>query len=163
MAPLPAGAAADAKPAAQPRTPEEMQALRQIVMNALGLRLAPGQAPETLVSLQEVPFQTEPVSQQIAAIQTETRVQSWIETGSRYFAVIVALGVFYVFWRILKKQQLEPVPVELLSDMPTRIQRGAYQLNGGSLTPELLNELIRQKPANIGNALRDWVNVKKNG
>jgi flagellar M-ring protein FliF len=121
MAPLPAGAAADAKPAAQPRTPEEMQALRQIVMNALGLRLAPGQAPETLVSLQEVPFQTEPVSQQIAAIQTETRVQSWIETGSRYFAVIVALGVFYVFWRILKKQQLEPVPVELLSDMPTRM------------------------------------------
>jgi flagellar M-ring protein FliF len=163
LAPLPAGAAVDAKPTVQARTPEEMQALRQIVMNALGLRLAPGQAPETLVSLQEVPFQTEPVSQQIAAIQTETRVQSWIETGSRYFAVIVALGVFYVFWRILKKQQLEPVPVELLSDMPTRIQRGAYQLNGGSLTPELLNELIRQKPANIGNALRDWVNVKKDG
>ena len=163
LAALPAGSAADAKPAVQARTPEEMLALRQIVMNALGLRLAPGQAPDTLVSLQEVPFQTEPVSQQIAAIQTETRVQSWIETGSRYFAVVAAFGVLYLFWRLLKKEQPEAVPVELLADVPTRLPRGAYQLNGGSLTPELLNELIRQKPANIGNALRDWVNVKKNG
>jgi flagellar M-ring protein FliF len=141
-----------------------MQALRQIVMNALGLRLAPGQVPDTLVSLQEVPFQTEPISQQIAAIQTETRVQSWIETGSRYFAVVAAFAIFYLFWRLLKKQRLEPVPVELLAEGPSRgVQRGTYQLNGGSLTPELLNDLIRQKPANIGNALRDWVNVKKAG
>jgi flagellar M-ring protein FliF len=32
----------------------------------------------------------------------------------------------------------------------------------GSLTPELLNELIRQKPVNIGTALKDWVAVRKN-
>jgi flagellar M-ring protein FliF len=55
------------------------------------------------------------------------------------------------------------VPVELLAEVPTRVPHGTYQLNGGSLTPELLNDLIRQKPANIGNALRDWVNVKKAG
>ena len=159
----PPGAAADAKAVPQPRSTAEMQALRQIVMNALGLHPAPGQAPDTLVSLQEVPFKAEPVSQQIAALQTETRMQSWIETASRYFAVIAAAGIFYIFWRILKKQQPEPVPVELLADVPARMPRGSYQLNGGSLTPELLNDLIRQKPANIGNALRDWVNVKKTG
>ena len=27
------------------------------------------------------------------------------------------------------------------------------------MTPEMLNELIRQKPANIGTALRDWVDA----
>jgi flagellar M-ring protein FliF len=32
----------------------------------------------------------------------------------------------------------------------------------GAITPELLNELIRQKPANIGVALRDWAAAKKN-
>jgi flagellar M-ring protein FliF len=26
-----------------------------------------------------------------------------------------------------------------------------------SITPELLNELIRQKPGNVGAALRNWV------
>jgi flagellar M-ring protein FliF len=29
--------------------------------------------------------------------------------------------------------------------------------NGGSITPEMLNQLIRQKPANVGTALREWV------
>jgi flagellar M-ring protein FliF len=29
--------------------------------------------------------------------------------------------------------------------------------NSSAVTPELLNELIRQKPANVGVALRDWV------
>jgi flagellar M-ring protein FliF len=161
LAPVPAGAPATATPTPQPRTPAEIQALRQIVMNALGVRLAAGQSPDTLVSLQEMPFQTEPVSQQIAAIQSETRMQSWIATGSQYFAVGAALIVFYFFWRLLKKQKLEPVPVELLVETPASNANGQLRLNGGSLTPELLNELIRQKPANIGTALRDWVNVKK--
>jgi flagellar M-ring protein FliF len=30
---------------------------------------------------------------------------------------------------------------------------------GNGVTPDLLNELIRQKPANIGVALRDWVSA----
>ena len=29
--------------------------------------------------------------------------------------------------------------------------------NSNSVTPELLNELIRQKPANVGAALRGWM------
>jgi flagellar M-ring protein FliF len=50
--------------------------------------------------------------------------------------------------------------MELLAEAPDATKR-ALQTNGG-LSAELLNELIRQKPANIGTALRDWVAVKKN-
>lgn len=148
------------------RSPEEMQALRQLVMNALGMRLAPNQSPDTLVSIQEVPFNEETVTEQIASIQSETRMQSWLSVGSRYFAVAIAVGAFLYFLRMLKKQKLEPVPVELLADAPSSShhhQRAAMQLNSGSLTPEILNELIRQKPANVGTALKDWMNIKKVG
>jgi flagellar M-ring protein FliF len=62
---------------------------------------------------------------------------------------------------MLKKQKLEPVPVELLSEAPTVTQRSNLQLNSGSLTPEMLNDLIRQKPENVGTALKDWMNIKK--
>ena len=31
--------------------------------------------------------------------------------------------------------------------------------NASNVTPELLNDLIKQKPANIGLALRDWVSA----
>jgi len=152
------GVGADGKP--MKRTTEELQALRQIVINALGLRADSGRSVDSLVSLQETAFQTEPVSAQIQKIQSETRVQGWIETASRYIAMGVASIVLLVFWRMLKKQKIEPVPMELLAEAPDPTKR-ALQTNGG-LSPELLNELIRQKPANIGTALRDWVAVKKN-
>jgi len=152
------GVGADGKPLK--RTAEEMQALRQIVINALGLHASPGQSVDSLVSLQETAFQTEPIAQQIQKIQSETRVQGWIETASRYIAIGVAAIVLLVFWRMLKKQKIEPVPMELLAEPPDATKR-ALQTNG-MLSPELLNELIRQKPANIGTALRDWVAVKKN-
>jgi flagellar M-ring protein FliF len=142
------------------RTTEELQALRQIVINALGLRAENGRSVDSLVSLQETAFQTEPITEQIQKIQSETRVQGWIETASRYIAMGVAAIVLLVFWRMLKKQKIEPVPMELLAEVPDPTKR-ALQSNGG-ISPELLNELIRQKPANIGTALRDWVAVKKN-
>ena len=152
------GVGADGKPLK--RTAEEMQALRQIVINALGLHATAGQSVDSLVSLQETAFQTEPINVQIQKIQSETRVQGWIETASRYIAIGVASLVLLVFWRMLKKQKIETVPMELLAEPPDATKR-ALQTNG-MLSPELLNELIRQKPANIGTALRDWVAVKKN-
>jgi len=152
------GVGADGKPLK--RTPEEIQALRQIVINALGLRADSGRSVDSLVSLQETTFQTEPINQQIQKMQSETRVQGWIETASRYIAIAVAAGVLLIFWRMLKKQKIEPVPMELLAEPPDATKR-ALQSNG-MLSPELLNELIRQKPANIGTALREWVSVKKN-
>jgi len=142
-----------------PRTPEELQALRQVVINALGLRPTPGQTLDSLVSLQEVSFQVEPISDKIEEIQSATRVQGWIDGASRYIAMAVALAVLFVFWRMLGRQKPESVPVELLTASPRETQR--QMQNSGSLTPELLNELIRQKPVNIGTALKDWVAVKK--
>ncbi len=152
------GVSADGK--VNKRTPEELQNLRQIVINALGLKASPGQSVDSMVSLQEIAFQTEPIAQQIQQIQTETRVQGWIETASRYVAVLIAAAVLFIFWKTLKKQKLEVVPMELLSAPPDAAQRALQ--NNGVLTPELLTELIRQKPAHIGTALRDWVAVKKN-
>jgi len=145
---------------AQPRTAEELQALRQIVMNALGLKLAPGQTADSLVSLQELPFQAEPVEAQIQQIQSETRVQGWLDTASKYIAVLVAAVVLFIFWRMLGRQRPEPVPMELLS---TTSMEGARTFQGkNTLTADALNELIQRKPANVGGALRDWMAVKKN-
>ena len=60
-----------------------------------------------------------------------------------------------VFLRVLSKQKPEPVPVEVLA-MPPELAARSLQ-NGTQVTPEMLNELIKQKPVNIGTALRDWV------
>ena len=64
--------------------------------------------------------------------------------------------VLLVFMRMLKREKPEPVPIEVLSLTPEQTGRGG-QPGANHVTPELLNELIRQKPANVGVALRDWV------
>lgn len=156
----PAKPAAPGTPAAEPtvqkRTPEELNALRQVVINALGLKPAAGQTPESLVSLQEMSFQVaETLPAQMEALQTEGRWQGWFAAASRWAAVAGAVAIFFIFWRTLSRQKPEPVPVEVLSMTPEAASRALPKSN--QITPELLNELIRQKPANVGIALRDWV------
>jgi len=154
-APADPKAAAAGAPQVQKRTPEELAALRQIAVNALGVKLAPGQTLESVVALQEVPFAAEPVAQEVQAIQSENRMQGWIEVASRWAAVAGAGLVLLLFLRLLAKQKPEAVPVEILTLPPDLAARSLQ--NGSAVTPDMLNQLIRQKPANIGTALRDWV------
>lgn len=155
--------------AATPRTEAEITALRQVVINALGLRPTPGRRIEELVTLQEVPFIVSGVDERIEQIQTETRVQGWFEAASRYVAVGIAVLVFFIFWRLLKRQQPLPASSDPLKQTATSGVDGNQSGGGGQesgasrpvLTPEMLNELIKQKPANIGTALRDWMAARK--
>ncbi len=157
-----AGAAPVAEPVAVKRTAEELNSLRQIVLNALGLKPVAGQSLDSLVSLQEVPFQVaERLPAQLEALRTENRWMGWFEASSRWGAVVIAVGVFFFFFRLLSKQKVEPVPVEVLSMPPDALGR-ALPNGGAGITPEMLNQLIRHKPANIGAALRDWVATPAN-
>jgi flagellar M-ring protein FliF len=159
---VPAGGTAPATlaaPQVQKRTAQELDALRLVVINALGVKPGPGQSLDTLVSLQELEFQgpardtTQP-----AAVSNETRLQSWFEAASHWGPMLGAVGVLLLFWRMFARQKVEAVPLEVLSLAPEASVRSAPSANG--VTPELLNELIRKKPANIGVALRDWVTAE---
>ena len=130
------------------------------MINALGLKAAPGQSLDTLVSLEEVPFATEPVAQQIEAAQGAGRWLDWIDAGRRWGAVAGGAIMLLIFLRMLSRQKIEPVPIDVLSLPPEAAARALP--SPSNVTPETLNELIRQRPANIGVALRDWVAANKN-
>ncbi len=147
----PTSAPADSKP----RTQQELDQLRMVVINALGLKPAAGQSLDSIVTLQEEEFQNTEVTAAQATVPLETRVESWVAVASRWAAVAGAAVVLLVFWRLFKRQKPEAVPIEVLSYTPEQASRTLP--NANNVTPELLNELIRQKPANIGVALREWV------
>jgi len=156
----PAGAAPGTAPTPAPRrTPQELEALRQIVVNALGLKPVNGQSVETLVSLQETEFVALVQSEaQLEAVRANTPAwQTYVDLAGRWAPVAGAALALMMFLRMLAKQKPEPVPVEVLS-MPPGDAARALPTSSGNVTPELLNELIRQKPANVGIALRNWVN-----
>lgn len=158
--PAAAGAEAKAEPTAKEfrnRSPQEIEQLRQVVMNALGVKLAPGQSPDSVVTLQEQEFQVPDAFATQPPVPLEARMENWVEVASRWAAVAGAVGVLLVFWRLFKRQKPEAVPIEVLSMTPEQASRNLP--NASNVTPELLNELIRQKPANIGVALREWVSA----
>jgi flagellar M-ring protein FliF len=156
LRPAPAGSK-DAEPK---RTPEEINMLRQLVVNALGLKAAPGQPIESLVTVEEVAFSAEPVTQEVQAIEKENRWMGWVDAGSHWGAVAAAAAIFLVFIRMLSRQRPEAVPVEILTMPPDFAARSRPTANG--VTPDLLNDLIRQKPANVGATLRDWIAPNRN-
>ncbi|HVU31958.1 MAG TPA: flagellar basal-body MS-ring/collar protein FliF, partial [Opitutaceae bacterium] len=115
----PAPIGADGKPGptppAQPqkRSQQELDALRQIVINALGIKPAPGQSLDSLVTLQEEAFQAPEAITADSAVPVEARVEGWFDLASRWGAVAGAALVLLVFWRLFKRQKPEAVPIEV--------------------------------------------------
>lgn len=145
---------------AQRRTPEELERLRQIVINALGLKAQAGQSLDSLVTLEEEPFAAEPVAQEVQTMVAQNRMSGLIEAGSRWAAIVGAAAILLVFLRMLSRQKPEPVPVEVLTLPPEVALRSMP--NGNRVTPDMVNDLIRSKPANVGVALRGWIAETKN-
>jgi flagellar M-ring protein FliF len=134
---------------AQPRTPAEVESLRRMVANAIGIK---GEDKELakVVTLEEVAFEA-PAEPKAGMADVVLAHPDLLKNG---IAVAVALVLFVMFLRMLKSTKPDEIPVELLT-----VQRSA-QLEGagpGPVTADMLNDMIRQKPDNVGLALRDWM------
>jgi len=138
----------------QPRKPEELESLRKMVANALGVKSGSAQDTERSVTLQEVSFE----GQAAAAVGGESPhhlsdlIYNNTDLLKNVVSGVVALGLFGFFIRLLRRTKGEAIPAEL-----NRMGDRLSSRNG--ISPEMLNDLIRQKPENVGAALRDWMSV----
>ena len=148
-----------AKP--EPRSPEELKSLRTMVANALGITAAQqgvaGQDPS--VSVQEVAFQSTPIEKISPAMASNLMdsVKPWVTPA---LAVLIVL----FFLRQLKRTPADPIPLELLDPASASAldnARPAKMLRDRrSVSPEMLNDMIRQKPENVSASLREWMTEK---
>ena len=70
--------------------------------------------------------------------------------------IILALAIFFVFLRMLKKFKPNDAEVQVLDEDDQQMLAGTRSLGSG-LTPELLNDLIQEKPDNVSTALRKYL------
>lgn len=151
-----------AKPGDSPvaRSPDELTALRQMVVNALGVQAATPADLAKIVSLQEVAFEAPPVE---SAVSPE-RMMSYVETLRPLLTILLAGGIFYFFIRMLRRTKAEEGRFELIEPDDTKLLASksvtAAAANAGPISPEMLNSLIRQKPDNVAAALRGWMSQK---
>jgi flagellar M-ring protein FliF len=144
--------------AAAPRTPQELETLRQMVVNALGVVPARGQTLDQIVALQEVDFVPDPLLEQAQVAGRDVQVTTWLDVGQKVLVVGLAAAAFVFFLRLLKRGQLEAPLLEVYSPREPGGRARPGELEG-QITPELLNAMIQEKPGNVGLTLKEWMSA----
>jgi len=141
--------------AVSPRSPEELQELRQIVINALGIELKDGETAQDLVTVNEMEFAVDPIALQTQSLNSGFDLNQWMDLGKNAVGLLLGAGVVIFFLQMLKRTKPQEISIEVLQ--PEQVLQNRKLEDNGTVTPEMLNELIRQKPANIGVSLREWI------
>jgi len=131
------------------RSPQELDALRKMVVNALGIKAEAGQDISQTVTLQEVPFEVPAVKKPDLSDMVYNN-QDLLRSG---VGLAIAGIVLMIFLRLLNRTKPYEIPIEILEPNAGELQSSRMP----SISPEMLNEMIRQKPENIGAALRGWM------
>jgi len=140
-----------------PRTADEISSIHEAVVNAIGARFDKEADLTTHVTVHEVVFQPAFVG---PAGETLNQFQNFVETWGPHLktllGVVIAIAMFVIFIRMLKKFKPNEAEVQVLDEDDQQMLSGTRTLGSG-LTPELLNDLIQEKPDNVGTALRRYL------
>ena len=130
-----------------------------MVANALGISAA-GQEPA--VTVQETTFQAMPIEKISPVMGT-----GMVDAVKPWVTPLLAVVIVLFFARQLKRPPADPIPLELLDPAnssaldnakPAKMLRDRPR--AGSVSPEMLNDMIRQKPENVSATLREWMTEK---
>lgn len=144
----------------QPRSPEEIEAIRRMVVNALGVTPARGQPLDSIVSVEEMDFAPSPLAMEETVANPPVQIIDWLEVGKQGLLVVVGLGVFIAFMRLVKAARAEAPSLEIYQGEGGSRSGGGKEIEG-ELTPELLNQMIREQPANVGLTLKEWMSAEQ--
>jgi flagellar biosynthesis/type III secretory pathway M-ring protein FliF/YscJ len=140
-----------------PRTADEISSIHEAVVNAIGARFDKEADLTTHVTVHEVVFQPAFVG---PAGETLNQFQNFVETWGPHLktllGVVIAIAMFVIFIRMLKKFKPNEAEVQVLDEDDQQMLSGTRTLGSG-LTPELLNDLIQEKPDHVGTALRRYL------
>lgn len=160
------GTGADRK--AVPRTPEELSKLKRTVQGALGI-VEGDETRMDQITLEEIPFSEQPSVDLLRELEKQDMQQYWIGVAQRLTYPVLAVVALFLFWRAFKRTKAEDVTLGLpilneehqgngASNGNGVPGRNGHGENGGVVTVEVLNQLIRENPASMSQAVRTWMN-----
>jgi flagellar M-ring protein FliF len=143
-----------------PRTAAQIEVIKESVVNAIGARFdLEDQQLQTYVTVNEVEF-LDADSPFGAAGETASFLKNFFDTWSPLMKSLLgpflAIVMLVIFLRMYKKFKPSEAEVQVLDEDDQGLLAGTRSLGSG-LTPELLNDLIQEKPDNVGTALRRYL------
>ena len=110
-----------------------------------------------------MPFNEEPAMEIAKQLDQQQKKDFWWELAKTALYPLLGCVVLFIFWRTFKSTPVDNIPLG--------VPLGSGGLNGRSLRPgdsdavtvEVLNQLIRENPHNMTQAIRSWMGKPKEG
>jgi flagellar M-ring protein FliF len=157
------GKGADRK--AVPRTQKELDDIKSIVKSALGIQENgdPGRKDE--ITLEEMPFNDQAATEITQQFEQQDKRQFWIDLVPKLLYPALAVGILFMFFRMLKNTKVDDIPLGVPIGNGNGNGNGHYAKPGapgsGMVTVDVLNQLIRENPGNMTQAVRAWMTRAK--
>ncbi|MCH8473733.1 MAG: flagellar M-ring protein FliF [Opitutales bacterium] len=148
----------ETEPQIVPRSQEEIDNLRQIVAKSLGIDLDDSETGQ--IEVQEMPFAIG--SQTLPPFPGERPegfdLSTLMEYSSEIIGSVVALILFITFLIIYRKLKDQPSPFDQMEQAAASFRPGGH--GSSDITPDLLNNLISQRPENTAASIKNWLRQK---
>ncbi len=155
------GKGADRK--AVPRTPEELLKIRRIVQSALGIQESGDANRKDEITLEEMPFNDQVSAELTQQFDQQEKGRYWMDLLQKAIYPAGAVIILFLFWRALKRVKMDEIPLGVPIGNGNGNGNGHHNKSGspGIVTVEVLNQLIRENPANMSQAVRTWLTRSK--
>jgi flagellar biosynthesis/type III secretory pathway M-ring protein FliF/YscJ len=151
------------------RGKEELDKIKKIVQSALGIQEATETGRKDEITLEEFPFNDQTATEITQTLKKDQTRQFWLQLAQMCIYPALAIGVLLVLWRLLKRAPEVDIPVGVpvgdgSSFNGQTLTASGNGANGrpnrpqpGVVTVEVLNQLIRENPQNMTQAIRGWM------
>ena len=148
------------------RSPEELEKLRRIVINAVGIQQAPENTRGDSITLEELPFNDQFTADFTQELTQQKQQEFWWDLARTLAFPAAGLVAFLILIRQFKRTPVQEIPIGVPVGKLMGARRGNGNGNGhwqsepmpGTVNVEVLNRLIKENPANLTQAIREWMN-----
>jgi flagellar M-ring protein FliF len=145
-----------------PRTPKELDDLRQMVVSALGADTN----RTDHVTLVELPFNDEYATEVTRQLQREDQFHFWLGLARSIGYPLFTVAIVLLLVRLLKKTPVDELPIGVPVSQLAKNLNGNGNGNGTEwkrhagqevVTVEVLNQIVKENPGNMSHAIRNWM------
>jgi flagellar M-ring protein FliF len=148
------------------RSPEDLKKLQDIVSSAVGIDTTRGDT----IALEELPFNNDFANDVTKELDQQQKTDFWMTLARN--SVYPALGIvaLIILLRLFKSTPVQEIPIGVPVGRLIAKHNGNGNGNGnghgkfgefepqpGVVTVDVLNRLIKENPANMTQAIRDWM------
>jgi flagellar M-ring protein FliF len=147
-----------------PRSPEDLKKLQDIVASAVGIDTTRGDT----IALEEMPFNNDFATEVTQELNQQQKRDFWWTLACNSVYPALGIAALFILLRLFKSTPVQEIPIGVPVGRLIAKHNGNGNGNGhgklgefepqpGVVTVDVLNRLIKENPANMTQAIRDWM------